>query len=157
MAPRYYFFSPKRFAGFPTRSIAANKKKSSGKKNAAAPAYRPVQNRHGAKDARFLESRPLVDAPQHPALPPHGSALFQERLRSRLCSSWLGHADRPGRATHYSRKPGLTETRLRPLARRRDKTFWPPWVFMRVRNPCFLDRLRRLGWTVRLGMKSSCS
>jgi hypothetical protein len=54
----------------------------------------------------------------------------------------------------YSRKPGLTETRLRPLARRRDRTFWPPWVFMRVRNPCFLDRLRRLGWNVRLGMKS---
>jgi hypothetical protein len=25
---------------------------------------------------------------------------------------------------------------------------------MRVRNPCFLDRLRRLGWNVRLGMKS---
>jgi hypothetical protein len=57
----------------------------------------------------------------------------------------------------YSRKPGFTETRLRPLARRRDKTFWPPWVFMRVRNPCFFDRLRRLGWNVRLGMKSSCS
>lgn len=55
----------------------------------------------------------------------------------------------------YSRKPGFTETRLRPLARRRDKTFWPPWVFMRVRNPCFLDRLRRLGWNVRFGMKSS--
>jgi hypothetical protein len=33
----------------------------------------------------------------------------------------------------------------------------PPWVFMRVRKPCFLDRLRRLGWNVRLGMKSSCS
>ena len=54
----------------------------------------------------------------------------------------------------YSRKPGFTETRLRPLARRRDKTFWPPWVFMRERNPCFFDRLRRLGWNVRLGMKS---
>jgi hypothetical protein len=54
----------------------------------------------------------------------------------------------------YSLKPGFTETRLRPLARRRDKTFWPPWVFMRVRKPCFFDRLRRLGWNVRLGMKS---
>jgi len=64
-------------------------------------------------------------------------------------------ADGGARATlDYSRKPGFTETRLRPLARRRDKTFWPPWVFMRVRNPCFLDRLRRLGWNVRLGMKS---
>jgi len=57
----------------------------------------------------------------------------------------------------YSLKPGFTETRLRPLARRRDRTFWPPWVFMRVRKPCFFDRLRRLGWNVRLGMKSSCS
>ena len=25
--------------------------------------------------------------------------------------------------------------------------------FMRERNPCFFDRLRRLGWNVRLGMK----
>jgi hypothetical protein len=33
----------------------------------------------------------------------------------------------------------------------------PPWVFMRVRKPCFLLRLRRLGWNVRLGMKNSCS
>ena len=58
-------------------------------------------------------------------------------------------------STHmdYSRKPGFTETRLRPLARRRDRTFWPPWVFMRVRKPCFFDRLRRLGWNVRLGME----
>ena len=57
----------------------------------------------------------------------------------------------------YSRKPGFTETRFRPLARRREITFWPPWVFMRVRKPCFLLRLRRLGWNVRLGMKDSCS
>ena len=57
----------------------------------------------------------------------------------------------------YSRKPGFTETRLRPLARRREITFLPPWVFMRVRNPCVFDRLRRLGWNVRLGMKGSCS
>jgi ribosomal protein L39E len=51
----------------------------------------------------------------------------------------------------YSRKPGFTETRLRPLARRREITFLPPWVFMRTRNPCVFDRLRRLGWNVRLG------
>jgi len=57
----------------------------------------------------------------------------------------------------YSRNPGFTDTRFRPLARRRDITFLPPWVFMRVRNPCFLLRLRRLGWNVRLGMKNSCS
>ena len=60
-------------------------------------------------------------------------------------------------SSDYSRKPGFTETRLRPLARRRDSTFCPPWVFMRVRKPCFFDRLRRLGWNVRLGMKSTCS
>jgi hypothetical protein len=57
----------------------------------------------------------------------------------------------------YSRKPGFTETLLRPLARRREITFLPPWVFMRVRKPCVFDRLRRLGWNVRLGMKDSCS
>ena len=62
-----------------------------------------------------------------------------------------------GTGKSYSRNPGFTETRFRPLARRRDITFWPPWVFMRVRKPCFLLRLRRLGWNVRLGMKNSCS
>jgi len=67
----------------------------------------------------------------------------------------LSEVEASVRATlDYSRKPGFTETRLRPLARRRDKTFWPPWVFMRTRKPCFFDRLRRLGWNVRLGMKS---
>ena len=71
-------------------------------------------------------------------------------------------ADKTVRATEcqrldYSRKPGFTETRLRSLARRREITFLPPWVFMRVRNPCVFDRLRRLGWNVRLGMKSSRS
>jgi hypothetical protein len=39
------------------------------------------------------------------------------------------------RGNFYSRKPGFTETRLRPLARRREITFLPPWVFMRLRNP----------------------
>src|SRR5215469_339344 len=36
----------------------------------------------------------------------------------------------------YSRKPGFTETRFRPLARRREITAWPPAVFIRLRNPC---------------------
>jgi hypothetical protein len=64
----------------------------------------------------------------------------------------------PGREIEvYSRKPGFTETRLRPLARRRDNTAAPLLVFMRVRNPCFFERLRRLGWKVRLGMKNRCS
>lgn len=39
-----------------------------------------------------------------------------------------------------SRKPGLTETRLRPLARRRDSTALPLLVFMRERNPCVFER-----------------
>jgi len=53
----------------------------------------------------------------------------------------------------YSRKPGFTETRLRPLARRREITARPLLVFIRVRNPCVFERWRRLGWNVRLGMK----
>ena len=62
-----------------------------------------------------------------------------------------------GTGKNYSRNPGFTETRFRPLARRREITFWPPWVFMRVRKPCFLLRLRRVGWNVRLGMKNNYS
>jgi len=57
----------------------------------------------------------------------------------------------------YSRNPGFTDTRLRPLARRRDNTAAPLLVFIRVRNPCFFERLRRFGWKVRLGMKNGCS
>src|ERR1700732_5020172 len=44
---------------------------------------------------------------------------------------------------NYSRKPGFTETRLRPLARRRDSTALPLFVFIRVRKPCTLERRRR--------------
>jgi hypothetical protein len=57
----------------------------------------------------------------------------------------------------YSRKPGFTATRLRPLARRRERTARPVLVFIRVRNPCVFERRRRLGWNVRLGMKNKCS
>ena len=52
----------------------------------------------------------------------------------------------------YSRKPGFTETRLRPLARRRDSTACPLLVFIRRRNPCVFARRRRLGWNVRFGI-----
>src|SRR5207244_2328337 len=52
----------------------------------------------------------------------------------------------------YSLKPGFTETRLRPLARRRLSTARPLFVFIRSRNPWTLERRRRLGWNVRLGM-----
>ena len=44
-----------------------------------------------------------------------------------------------------SRNPGLTETRLRPLARRRDNTARPAFVFIRSRNPCVFERRRRFG------------
>src|SRR3954469_23206683 len=54
----------------------------------------------------------------------------------------------------YSRKPGFTETRLRPLARRRDSTACPLLVFIRERKPCFFTRLRRSGWNVRFGMET---
>lgn len=58
----------------------------------------------------------------------------------------------------YSRKPGFTDTRLRPLARRRARTARPLLVFIRWRKPCVFERRRRLGWNVRLGMeKVSCS
>ncbi len=42
------------------------------------------------------------------------------------------------------------ESRLRPLARRRDSTFWPPLVAMRARKPWRRARTSRLGWKVRL-------
>ena len=92
------------------------------------------------------------------------SIRFFRHTEGRSDSNLLYDSRNAGVASHpglypvaYSRKPGFTETRLRPLARRRERTFWPPWVFMRERNPCFLDRLRRLGWNVRLGMKNTCS
>src|SRR5262249_21955724 len=54
----------------------------------------------------------------------------------------------------YSRNPGFTETRLRPLARRRDSTLAPLLVFIRDRKPCFFDRRRRLGWNVLFGIET---
>jgi len=46
----------------------------------------------------------------------------------------------------------LTESFLRPRARRRDNTARPSCVFMRVRKPCVLARRRLLGWKVRFGI-----
>src|SRR5256712_12127589 len=63
----------------------------------------------------------------------------------------------PERRNGYSRKRGFTDPRWRPLARRREITARPLLVFIRVRNPCVLERCRRLGWNVRLGMKKNCS
>jgi hypothetical protein len=46
----------------------------------------------------------------------------------------------PNSGEVYSRKPGFTATRLRPLARRREITAWPLLVFIRVRKPCVFER-----------------
>jgi hypothetical protein len=46
----------------------------------------------------------------------------------------------PEKEIDYSRKPGFTDTRLRPLARRREITAAPLLVFIRVRNPCVFER-----------------
>jgi hypothetical protein len=60
--------------------------------------------------------------------------------------SRLAHADYQFvHGQDQSRKPGFTETRFRPLARRRDKTAWPLLVFILVRKPCVLERRRRFG------------
>ena len=76
--------------------------------------------------------------------------------------SWYGnyrglemrHCAQKSELSYYSRKPGFTETRLRPLARRREITARPLLVFMRERNPCVLERRRRLGWNVRFGIRN---
>lgn len=49
--------------------------------------------------------------------------------------------------THFLKM--LTESRLRPLARRADKTLRPFLVCMRLRNPCLRTRRRFEGWNVR--------
>src|SRR5215471_21218739 len=85
-----------------------------------------------------------VTAPRTPKLPLSGTCEGTCRYR-------------PMQRLSYSRLPGFTETRLRPLARRRDSTARPLLVFIRVRNPCVFERRRRLGWNVRLGMKKTCS
>jgi hypothetical protein len=51
-----------------------------------------------------------------------------------------------------SRCAALTDTRLRPAARRRLSTAAPAFDFMRARKPCVFARWRRLGWNVRLGI-----
>lgn len=56
----------------------------------------------------------------------------------------------------FGRDPGylseLTVSFLRPAARRREITAAPSAVFMRVRKPCVLARLRLFGWKVRFGI-----
>ena len=57
--------------------------------------------------------------------------------RSRLKMQTLANSEKEIR---YSRKPGFTDTRLRPFARRREITAWPLLVFIRLRNPCVFER-----------------
>ncbi len=54
-------------------------------------------------------------------------------------------------------RPGSSyaERRLRPLARRRAKTFRPAAVFIRARKPCRRLRTITLGWKVLFGKSSS--
>jgi len=73
--------------------------------------------------------------------PPQSLAQFAFRIVLRMLLTGEARSERAA----YSRNPGFTETRLRPFARRRDNTAWPDLVFIRVRNPCVLLRLRRLG------------
>src|SRR5713101_8565779 len=81
---------------------------------------------------------------------PFGAMALTSTLQTQL----YGLPPTPEQGENYSRKPGFTETRLRPFARRREITARPLLVFMRVRNPCVFERCRRLGWNVRLGMKN---
>lgn len=46
---------------------------------------------------------------------------------------------------------------LRPLARRRLKTFLPPGVFILFRNPCLRKRRFLWGWKVLFTSKPRCS
>ena len=116
------------------------------------PGLPPVERRASRASDRVLRSLRSKRA--------HGSLTIRLQMLCkslRMTTLWDPRT-RPGeKSKSYSRKPGFTETRLRPFARRRDNTAAPLLVFMRVRNPCFFERLRRLGWKVRLGMKNGCS
>src|SRR5690606_40792865 len=52
-------------------------------------------------------------------------------------------------STHHPFRMSQTVRRLRPLARRRDRTWRPFLVAMRARKPWVRARLRVLGWKVR--------
>jgi len=55
-------------------------------------------------------------------------------------------------STHHPFRLSQTVRRLRPLARRRDKTWRPFLVAIRARKPWVRARLRVLGWKVRFMM-----
>src|SRR5262249_23724825 len=105
------------------RLYAHGKRLSHFPKSVSCPLCKPPGNPSASKDESFWETFPTVIS-EHRSQPGR-NARFPESL--------------------YSRKPGFTETRFRPRARRRDKTAFPPLVFIRVRKPCVLERRRRLG------------
>lgn len=51
-------------------------------------------------------------------------------------------------ATYLPVGSSLTESFVRPRARRRAIASLPPRVAIRERNPCLFERFRRLGWNV---------
>src|SRR5260370_8976630 len=82
-----------------------------------------------------------------PEQPPTLGKTFLRVLRSDFA-----HGLSPKRKlvpARYSRNPGFNETRLRPLARRREMTARPLLVFIRVRNPFVFEPRRRVAWQVR--------
>lgn len=58
---------------------------------------------------------------------------------------------------HLLLRRSLTVSHFRPLARRRASSLRPFFVAMRERNPCVLERFRRLGWYVRLLIRLAIS
>ena len=58
-------------------------------------------------------------------------------------------ADQYGRRDALVARALQTESRVRPLARRADRTFRPPTVFIRARKPCVRARRIFEGWNVR--------
>ena len=75
-------------------------------------------------------------------------AYPDEREVGRVQTLAVGKQGRYLRVGFYGlqpRTPGYTQRRLRPLARRADRTARPPFVDMRARKPWHLARLRVLG------------
>jgi hypothetical protein len=63
-----------------------------------------------------------------------------------LGKPWLAEIGAPGYLSE------LTDSFLRPWARRRESTARPSEVFIRERKPCVLARWRLFGWKVRFGI-----
>jgi hypothetical protein len=94
---------------------------------------------------------PIVRAEDEPRKNPHdGHAQSRNWLAGDTSSAsqrWPMAGLPPAR-----QKPRYTVRRWRPFSRLAFKTFRPPLVFIRNRNPCFRFRRRTLGCHVRFGM-----